>query len=41
MGWPPSTYRPGGMPAAAAASVTRQIRPGAAANAIVHAAADT
>ncbi len=34
---PPSRYRPGGMPAHAVASVTRQIRPGAAANAITQA----
>jgi hypothetical protein len=33
IGSPPSWYSPGGMPAHAAASVTRQIRPGAAANA--------
>ena len=31
--WPPRSYVPGGMPAAATASVTSMIRPGAAANA--------
>jgi len=40
-GSPPIRYRPGGMPAAAHASVTRKIRPGAAANAIAQTAAAT
>ena len=41
IGSPPSRYSPGGMPAHAAASVTRQIRPGAAANASVQLAVAT